>query len=142
MTKNWSFAKITDILQKKIRSVIVSQNHYLNKILDVRPLIGKPLSLRLLTPANLAHLNQNYGNFIRKGNGPFTVTTKIMFNLKFYLRKFSPCWFETKVFCVNVIFSHLDKKNNKLYYKQGLSFRSSTKPLKKKMIWLRLYHWL
>ena len=38
MTKNWSFAKITDILQKKLMSVIVSQNHYLNKILDVHPL--------------------------------------------------------------------------------------------------------
>ena len=39
MTKNWSFAKITDILLKKnLRSVIVSQNHYLNKILDVHPL--------------------------------------------------------------------------------------------------------
>ena len=38
MTQNWPFAKITDILQKKLRSVIVSQNHYLNKILDVHPL--------------------------------------------------------------------------------------------------------
>ena len=38
MIKNWSFAKITDILQKKLRSAIVSQNHYLNKILDVHPL--------------------------------------------------------------------------------------------------------
>ena len=39
MTKNWSFAKITDILQKKFRSVIVSKNHYLNNILDVHPLL-------------------------------------------------------------------------------------------------------
>ena len=31
MTKNWSYAKITDILLKELRSVIVSQNHYLNK---------------------------------------------------------------------------------------------------------------
>ena len=38
MTKNWSFSKITDILQKKIMSVIVFQNHYLKKILDVHPL--------------------------------------------------------------------------------------------------------
>ena len=39
MTKNWSFAKITEILlKKKFRSVIVFQNHYLNKILDVHPL--------------------------------------------------------------------------------------------------------
>ena len=38
MTKNWSFAKITNILLNKVRSVIVSQNHYLNKILDVHPL--------------------------------------------------------------------------------------------------------
>ena len=40
MTQNWPFAKITDILQKKLRSVIVSQNHYLNKIIDVHPLGG------------------------------------------------------------------------------------------------------
>ena len=39
MTKNWSFAKIMDILPKKLRSVIISQIHYLNKILDVHPLI-------------------------------------------------------------------------------------------------------
>ena len=38
MTQNWSFAIITDILLKKIRSVMVSQNDYLNKILDVHPL--------------------------------------------------------------------------------------------------------
>ena len=38
MTKNWSFSKITDLWQKKLRSVIGSQNHYLNKILDVHPL--------------------------------------------------------------------------------------------------------
>ena len=38
MTKNWSFAKITEILLKILRSVIISQNHYLNKILDVHPL--------------------------------------------------------------------------------------------------------
>ena len=38
MTKNWSFSKITEILKKKLRTVIVSQNHYLNKILDVHPL--------------------------------------------------------------------------------------------------------
>ena len=36
--KNKSFAKITDILLKKLRSVIVSQNHYLNNIFDVHPL--------------------------------------------------------------------------------------------------------
>ena len=41
MTKNWSFAKITDILFKKMTSVILSQNHYLNKILDVHPLEGE-----------------------------------------------------------------------------------------------------
>ena len=38
MIKNWSFAKTTDILKKKMKSVIVSQNHYLNKIFDVHPL--------------------------------------------------------------------------------------------------------
>ena len=38
MTKNWSFAKILDILLTKLRSVIISQNHYLDKILDVHPL--------------------------------------------------------------------------------------------------------
>ena len=38
MTKKNSFAKITNILLKNMRSVIVSQNHYLNKILDVHPL--------------------------------------------------------------------------------------------------------
>ena len=38
MIKNWSFAKTTDILKTKMRSVIVSQNHYLNQILDVHPL--------------------------------------------------------------------------------------------------------
>ena len=38
MTKKWPFAKITDILLNKLRSVIVSKNHYLNKILDVHPL--------------------------------------------------------------------------------------------------------
>ena len=38
MTKNWSFAKMTDIFLKKMRSVIVSQIHYLNKIIDVHPL--------------------------------------------------------------------------------------------------------
>ena len=38
MTKNWLFAKIIDILQKKSSLVIVFQNHYLNKILDVHPL--------------------------------------------------------------------------------------------------------
>ena len=37
MTNNWSFAKITEILLKKIRSVVVSQNHYLNKIVNVHP---------------------------------------------------------------------------------------------------------
>ena len=39
MTKKWSLAKITKILQKKLRSVIVSQNHYLNQIIDVHPLV-------------------------------------------------------------------------------------------------------
>ena len=38
MIKNWSFSKTTDILKKKLRSVIVSQNHYLNQILGVHPL--------------------------------------------------------------------------------------------------------
>ena len=38
MTQNRSFAKITEILLKKLRSVIVFQNPYLNKILDVHPL--------------------------------------------------------------------------------------------------------
>ena len=42
MTQNWPFNKITEILQKKLRSVIVSQNHYLNKILDVHPLFNRP----------------------------------------------------------------------------------------------------
>ena len=44
MTQNWPFAKNTDIFQKQMRSVIVSQNHYLNKILDVHPLRRSPLS--------------------------------------------------------------------------------------------------
>ena len=44
MIKNWSFGNITDILQKKLRSLIVSQNHYLNKILDVHPLVSVLLS--------------------------------------------------------------------------------------------------
>ena len=38
MIKTWSFAKTTNILKKKMKSVIVSQNHYLNKIIDVHPL--------------------------------------------------------------------------------------------------------
>ena len=38
MTNNLSFAKITDIFIPKLRSVIVSQNHHLNKMLDVHPL--------------------------------------------------------------------------------------------------------
>ena len=41
--KNLSFAKITDILLKKLgQPVIVSQNQYLNKILDVHCLAVVP----------------------------------------------------------------------------------------------------
>ena len=38
MIKSWSFALTKDIFKKKLRSVIVSQNHFINKILDVHPL--------------------------------------------------------------------------------------------------------
>ena len=38
MTKNWSFAKNYGHFAKKLRSGIISQIHYLNKILDVHPL--------------------------------------------------------------------------------------------------------
>ena len=37
MTKNWLFAKITDILLNKVRSEIVSQNHSKSKILILTP---------------------------------------------------------------------------------------------------------
>ena len=50
MIKNMSFAKITDILLKKMRSVIVSQNHYLYKILDVHPLAGHYMTLQFTAP--------------------------------------------------------------------------------------------
>ena len=57
MTQNWPFAKITDILPKKLRSVIVSQNHYLNKILDIHPLWYFILKLGIFYP------NKNWGLF-------------------------------------------------------------------------------
>ena len=41
MTKNWSFAKVTDNFAKQLSSVIVSQNYYLNKIQDVYTLQKK-----------------------------------------------------------------------------------------------------
>ena len=56
MTKNWSFAKITDILLKKNWSVIVSQNHYLKKIVDVHPLehlMGSQLQHNCFNPLPL-----------------------------------------------------------------------------------------
>ena len=40
-----------DIMREKFRSVIVDQNHYLNKIFDVHHLCEQSLVLKLLSPA-------------------------------------------------------------------------------------------
>ena len=61
MTKNWSFAKIMDILLKKMRSVIVSQNHYLNKIIDVHPLWKKFLQWLYLMYWAASHWSRHQG---------------------------------------------------------------------------------
>ena len=66
MTKNRSFPKITEILQKKLRSVIVSQNHFLNKILDVHPLSDK--AVHRTAPATLGLLNSglsSHGGYLQ-----------------------------------------------------------------------------
>ena len=60
MIKNWSFAKITDILQNKLRSVIVSQNHIPNKILDVHPLSNISNYNPLPGYRSLLHLMSSY----------------------------------------------------------------------------------
>ena len=41
MIKYWHLPKLRTLWRKKLRSVIVSQNHYLNQIFDVHPLANK-----------------------------------------------------------------------------------------------------
>ena len=44
MIKNWSFTLNYGHFEKKFKSVIVFQNHYLNKIFDVYPLSNLQIS--------------------------------------------------------------------------------------------------